>query len=258
MGKNKSSLHFPHVLRSFLATVESVRHRSCVSDTLQRCDNEPWNGAGRTLFFDSKSVQRRLLRMEKSRLLRTLDEKVQGHVRKTNTMTDKIEKTREEIFASSSFEWIKTERSGDICKFKQFKEENGIEYIIFTDNTRLKTELIGDIVLMYSEGEEPLTKDVFEHIATPATTVNRPASPTPVKAAVENPIHALLKKAKLESNDVSMPLTMNLPSVDFYHIIADNFENGDEEIVAFLRSQISEEMIVSALKRALLDKYTKQ
>lgn len=256
MGKIRSHLHFPNVFRGFLDTLESVRNRTCVSDTIQRRDNESWDELGRTLFFNPENIQKRLLRLERTKLLGRLDEEIQGHVRKTNIMTDKIEKTREEIYASSSFEWIKTERSGDVCKFKQIKEENGVEYMIFTDNTRIKVELIGDVVLMHSDGEEPLTSNAFEMAGAPTTLVQRVQQPV-AKIPIENPIHSLLKKAKLEENNVLMPITMMLPTVDFYHIVADNFENGDEEIVSFLRSQITEDMIVSALKHALLDKYTK-
>ena len=260
MEKFKSVLYFPHIFRSIIFIVESIRHRTCISDTIQRSDHESWNKLRGTFFTDIKNIQRRLYRMEKIELLRRMDEKIQENVRKYNIMKEKNEKTREEIYSSASFEWVKTDRAGDICKFKNFKIENDCEYVIFTDNTRIKTSFIGDIVLLHSNEEDILISNFLtpnvDMQKKPESTI-KPESKNveSQKQELHNPIHALLSKAKLEQREINIKIRVNLPSKQFYDVITESFENGNTEVVKFISTQISGDTILSSLEHAIKEKY---
>ena len=258
MEKSRNRVRLSHIFRNILAIVESLRNGTCLPNPAEYSDYASWARHKCSFFFDARSVQRRLSRMEKTRLLRELDAKLQETVRKFNNMSEEINMTREERYAECIFEWVKTDRSGDVCKFKEFQIENDIEYVVFADNSRVNISLIGDIVLMHDKGYEPIMgNSAFQGVNQ--NTVQPVTSVTQQPIHIENsPVILLLDKAKKTSQEILLPIEIMLPSVDMYNIVVENFENGDEEMVKFLRKEITEEKIISALLNALKDKYTKK
>jgi hypothetical protein len=199
-------------------------------------------------------------------LLGRLDEEVSADVspaHKVNDMLSKYEKdvqlpkTREEEFAESIFEWVKTEREGDVCKFKQFTVENGIEYTVFEDNTRVNTTLIGDVVLMHKHPDEVISKignpleKVQPQIASPH--VPPPLHPTAVAASVAqaasapSPILSILEKSKKKKKKIQVEVVAELPSAEVLAIIRDNFEASDDELFAYLVNKIDKKKFIAAV-----------
>jgi hypothetical protein len=94
-------------------------------------------------------------------------------------------------------------------------------------------------------------------------SVERLPMPPPAQAVIEmkqpekdNPVHALLGKAKKKKQKLMLQLELQLPSEEMYTIISDNFENGDDEIVEFIMAELSPDLIKRAINSALRDKYT--
>ena len=263
MGKNLRRIHFSSIFRYILDYLESLWNRTRVSDSTSHSVDSPRSGNQGSLPENVDCVQRGLLGMEEGKLSRGVDAEVLPDVRQTySTMTENIEipKTREEKFAEATFEWVKTERSGDLSKFKEFREENGIEYVVFQDNTRVNAALIGDVVMMHNNEFELMTyKEDFE--PAPQTQVTPVAAPYTAPPAVpstqSNPVHELLKKAKKKKQKVTLTVELNLPAEDVYRIVSENFDNGHEEVLNFILGDLTEEAIRTALTSALKDKYSK-
>jgi hypothetical protein len=212
--------------------------------------------------------------MERRTVFRALDAKIPDDVQQPYTieMISKYEenidlpKTREEEFAECTFEWVKTERLGDISKFKQFVTENDIEYAVFQDNTRVNTELIGDIVMMHkSEFDLMTVREDFEAIVPTSSPIATPIpieqplvlEPEPAPVLETNPVHELLRKAKKKKQVLTLQLELQLPSEEMYNIVSENFENGDDEVVEFIMAELSSDVIKRAINSALRDKYIK-
>jgi len=207
-----------------------------------------------------------------------LDEKVQpdfSSLDKVTNMKEKVVKTRDEVFAESTFEWVKSERSGDLSKFSSFETENGVEYVKFVDNTRVKTDLIGDVVLMHQHSSEilggelivepsPMRSTLVEHLRAEKTI---PPAPTaaPKKTAVESsdpvisdPVISILEKTKKRNEKLTLTLTVKIPSPDLYNVIKENFDNVDEILLNSVLEQIQEDTLKDALRRELQSIYTKK
>jgi hypothetical protein len=205
-----------------------------------------------------------------------MDEKISIDVQKLNNgvMTETTEqlskyekdvivpKSIDEEYAESIFEWVKTERLGDISQFKEFKEENGVKYVVFQDNTRINSTLIGDVVLKLKNENERVTMQEALKLESTIPVQQQFISPgistksEPTVVNIPNPIHHLLSQSKKKEQTVSLNLEMLLPSDEIYHIVSDNFENGAEEFVQYLLSSLSQTDIENALISALKDKYT--
>jgi hypothetical protein len=198
-------------------------------------------------------------------------------------------KTREEDFSSSVFEWVKTERQGDVCRFKEFVQENGIEFIVFTDNSRVNHALLGDVVLKHQHESQIMGRE----IGIPAKTTGNPdepyefpidsdvkapvfrevsrrieegipiagESPAPVSPAAQQPalqvsapVQAILEKAKKKKQKVTLELQVELPSADVLNIVRENFNGSDEELYNFFIQKIDKKKFVSAIIQAVSNK----
>jgi hypothetical protein len=268
-------VHLSSIFRYIMASLESFWNRSHISDTASDDTDTTRSRHKRALHSSSRSLQGRLPKLGRRRISGNLDAEIQDNVQQpyTTEMISKYEenidlpKTREEEFAECTFEWVKTERVGDISKFKTFLVENDVEYVVFQDNTRINSALLGDIVMMHKSEFDLMTvredfTEVLPKEEVPVSVESLPVPP-PAQVAVEvkqpekdNPVHALLGKAKKKKQKLMLQLELQLPSEEMYTIISDNFENGDDEIVEFIMAELSPDLIKRAINSALRDKYT--
>lgn len=168
----------------------------------------------------------------------------------------KVQKTKEEIFSESHFEWIKTERQGDISKFSYFVHENGVDYVVFQDGSRIREELVGDVVLMHQYPEEilglptaqPFESAVTQEIFSPTVYGNSSIIHKPVEI---DPVVAILEKTKKKTEKITLTLNLKIPSPDLYGVIKENFENTDEILLQSIMDQIHDNVLREALKREL-------
>jgi len=259
--------------------LESKRRRPCFSNFNFDSLRKTWSGIFRTLFPDTKSVSRGLFRLGEGELSRGLDEKVPENVQPFDTtMTEERPKTRDEVFAESHFEWVKTDRAGDICNFKEMEVENGIEYVSFTDGSRIKMEFIGDIVLMHNNPHEilgsvePVKKLSMEEslfgdlpisvsnetIETPLLHPSDEAKPTKTEITAIDPVISILEKGKKKVEKLSLSISVKIPSPDLYNVIKENFDNTDEVLLDSVMEQIQGSMLREAVKKELQALYSKK
>ncbi len=187
---------------------------------------------------------------------------------------EKIQKTREEIFAESHFEWIKTEREGDVCKFDHFLQENDIEYVVFHDGSRVRGDLVGDVVLMHSHESEILGAEVLtpiqpmndtilnhvraEHMGEIVKPVATAHAPSVVVHRPIDPVREIFDKSKKKSEKITLTLNLKILPPDLYHVIKENFENTDEILLQSAMDQIHDTILREALKKELQSIYQKR
>lgn len=243
-----------------------------------------WLRLQKSFFTNAKNVPRGLPDMERAGISRGLDEKLPETISKDdNIMAQEQQiKTREEIFSESTFEWIKTERFGDICKFKKFEEVDGREMIVFDDDTRIFSNLLGDLVLQHKFQNEVLGSDL--NLPAPNhTPVNisqippdmtpedaailgygqplptPPASNTPIqKPASDNPVISLLEKSKKKNKVLTLNLSVKIPTNELYNVIHDNFDDVDNIILDDVIAQIDTELLRAVIAKELHNIYSKK
>lgn len=185
-------------------------------------------------------------------------------------MEEKIEKTRDEVFQESHFEWVKTERQGDVCRFKEFFTLDDVEYVVFTDSTRVRLDLIGDVVLQHLYPEEILGEALnLETISAPQPPVLSPtpaqftvSTSTPIATKQElkeiDPVFAILEKTKKRTEKVSLTLTLKIPAPELYNVIKENFDNAEDVLLQNVMDQIHDNLLREALKKELQNIYQKK
>ena len=174
--------------------------------------------------------------------------------------TETKPKSKEEIFSSHKFEWVKTERSGDVCEFDHFEGE-GEEFTCFTDNTRIRTELIGDVVLMHLFSNEIIGKELLnpEKNILGVETVVHTAQIQPRKAqSSQDPVISILEKTKKRTEKMNLTLNVKIPSPEIYLVIRENFENVDDILLENVMAQIQQNSMKEAVRRELQNIYSQK
>ena len=180
-------------------------------------------------------------------------------------MSNQLELDRDEKFSRYIYEWIKTERAGEISKFQKFEIENEIEYLVFEDNSRIKTSLLGDIVLMHVNDSEILGaelsgKDLDVPLDQLMSIQNNFQKPTiePTKPTIKDPVFHILEKTKKKSERINISVNIKIPSIDVYKVIKENFDNVDDILLTSVIEQIDEKVIRDAVKKELLNIYSQK
>ena len=167
------------------------------------------------------------------------------------------QKTREELFSTTKFEWVKTERAGDVCSFSHLQEEDGIEYIVFDDNSRLKMELLGDVVLIHSNESEILGREILPIAVSHSPNVLNHVTIREVPSSMD-PVVAILEKTKKKVQAINVTLNVKIPSPELYSVVRENFDNTDEILLENVMSQIQEKILREAVKKELQNIYSKK
>jgi hypothetical protein len=167
--------------------------------------------------------------------------------------------TRSEKLAESKFEWVKTERTGEVCYFSEIISEGGDEYILFTDGSRVNSSLLGDVVLIHDKNAEILG-DLLSNppVSNPQPQNQNPAplskptpQPQPQKNVEIDPVKAILTKTKRKKQNLNLTISVNLPSKDLYLVVKENFPNMDDVLLEDVMDQIKEKALRDSLKKEL-------
>ena len=185
-------------------------------------------------------------------------------------MKEKVQRTKEEIYSESHFEWIKTERQGEVSKFKNFLFENDTEYVVFQDNSRIRIDLIGDVILMHQYPEEilgnstlpiqPVNDTILNHMKAEHKPIEPVISDTPVIHVIRelDPVKEIFEKSKKKTEKVTLTLSLKILPPDLYHVIKDNFDNVDDVLLQTAMDQIHDSLLREALKKELQSLYQKR
>ena len=257
--------------------LENTEHGSCIQDSIENNIRKP-----RFKFFTAlrnyfKGVPRGLPRVEEPKILGRLDEEISKNVSTSdsnNIIMATIQKTREEQFADAFFEWIKTEKAGDISRFAAFEFDGSTEYVLFDDGSRINIGLIGEIVLMHNHESEILGVDLSPEKIEQVNLRNHqdmmsrmigdipfdnttPVVSTQIISPID-PVVSLLEKSKKRQEKINISLSVKIPSIDLYNVIRENFDNVDEVILQSVIDQIQGKMIKDSVKRELQSIYQKK
>jgi hypothetical protein len=254
--------------------LEGKGYRSYFSNFNFDSLSKAWSKLSGAFFVDTENLQRGLHRMGETGISRGLDEEIPTYIQsldKEMTQEENIPKTREEVFAESHFEWVKTDRSGDVCNFKEFEVENGIEYVAFTDGSRIKMEFVGDIVLMHNTPHDILgTQLRVEKSIEEVLFGDQPsADPSPVENVIVtrpvetqvksiDPVISILEKGKKKLEKLNLTINVKIPSSELYNVIKENFDNTDDVLLDNVMDQIQGSMLRDAVKRELQTLYSKK
>ncbi len=181
---------------------------------------------------------------------------------------EKIQKTRQEIYSESHFQWIKTERQGDVSKFRCFLLENDIEYVVFQDDTRVRADLIGDVVLMHQypeeilplESENPIYQsgDILNHVKTEYRPFTENIVTEKSYVSQIDPVKEIFEKSKKKTEKITLTIPLKILPPDLYHVIKDNFENVDDVLLQAAMNQIHDSLLRDCLRKELQTIYQKR
>jgi len=244
--------------------MENTGHGARFSDSVPTSDSESRGKSKGSFWSRAKNLFGRLQKVGRIEVPGRVDEKVPNDVSKIHTMkTTELPKSREEILAESTFEWVKTERAGDVSKFKELKIENNVEYLVFQDNTRVNTALLGDVILQHRDPSAVLGAELRIEKPTAEVKSNpQPISRVQTAATFTNPttqssysaITAILDKAKKKKKKVQFELVMDIPSADVLSIVRDNFDASDEDLFEFFVEKIDKKKFVASIIAASINK----
>lgn len=251
--------------------LESKGNRTDLSNLRNNRLRKAWDKLLRSFRVNADKIPRGLQGMGSTRVSGGVDEKVLPNFQSPDTINMKEvtqELTREEKFAKHKFEWVKTERAGDICTFSHFVEEGGIEYACFMDNTRIRMDLIGDVVLMHAFSNEILGAELKlqasvaepQQVIEPQKVESKESSAVPSlpRVKIEDPVVSILERTKKRTEKLNLVLSVKIPAPELYAVVKENFENVEEILIENVMEQIQENVLREAIKRELQNIYAKK
>ena len=151
-----------------------------------------------------------------------------------------MEKEIAEQTKPKMYVWARTERAGDIVTV----EGTDGQFTTFTDGTKCATALIGEMLM--EARDEQNAKNIARDFKVTITEPQRDPEPV-VETKTTKPtgeVDVMLEMLKKISakNTISMPLELNVPSMEVYELFRDQMDITKEElntqILALVLSQI--------------------
>lgn len=249
-----------------MAYLESIWNRTCISNPVSDSDTATSGRSEGSFQLSTENISKRLQSVGEGIIHGGLDEKIPANVPESDKLTNmskyevEIPLTREETLAKSVFQWVKTERAGDISQFKEILLENGVEYIVFQDNTRVNSALIGDVVLQNVNSDETLLmNDAFEKISPPPVINRQAITPSPARTVNAHedkisPVTSILDKSKKKKKKIQFEFVLEIPSAEVLSIIKENFEASDDELFDYFVSKLDKKKFVASVISSSMNK----
>ena len=156
-----------------------------------------------------------------------------------------------------SYQWMKGDTIGQVNHFKELIEQNGQQYVCFTDGSRIAYNLLEEYIDRVEKGfYEAAFDKVQPQILPPNSKQTTGKSEVRTIKEVESPIASLLKKQKENWVDVDLNLTINLPKKSLWDVILSSFDNAEEEIIEYVTKDLDIEVVREALKKSIKDIYS--
>ena len=161
------------------------------------------------------------------------------------------------------FQWLKTDKAGQVTYYKDVVSVNNMVLVEFTDGSRVNYDLLGDAVMKIESDDMLLdiaTDSVNQMSQYNVPVHNAPAPTVSIGKPQQHqkqmkPIHALLEKQKSNPVPIEFSIDLNLPPVSLYNVLSQSFENADEDVVEFIVADLDIDKIKEAVKDAILNFY---
>jgi hypothetical protein len=159
-----------------------------------------------------------------------------------------------------TYQWTKGDKMGNVVKTigEKFIEDN-IEYLVFNDGSMINTSIMNEYLIeIPSESEAMLLSDIAP---APMQRVEK-KKPTPapapqvhqVQEADLSPLEKLLLDSKKTKEVFTIDLEIDLPSIELMKVLADSYNDGEEQILKFLASSIKFEDIKEKIAGQIAEK----
>lgn len=157
---------------------------------------------------------------------------------------------------NKTFQWLKGERAGEFVKWDgEIQSDGDMNFLVFNDGTRGNEGLIGDYFIEVASEQEgfidaEMMKPQSSYQPLPQQhnpPLQRVPAPAPIEApfepksrAPENPITRLLLDSKKVNTKIKLDIEVDIPAAELMKVLADSYENGEEHVLEFLATTISD------------------
>ena len=154
-------------------------------------------------------------------------------------------------------EWVGEEAG----KISEDVDENGMKHIIPSVTEIMSGGTKGParrkIVRLIPPRTSAPRSSNFGVISNAPQPFTPPSPIQPIVSAVDtnDPIYILMSKSKKINSDISMSISISLPSKNLYNIAKESYENGDVKFVSYIINDIAVDKIKDALKTAITEMY---
>lgn len=173
------------------------------------------------------------------------------------TKTNQMQKT---------YQWIKGERAGSFVKWDgDITDDGGINFLSFTDGSRVNEELMNEYIIEVPSEEEPFYDVEFAtpqpnhvpHVVVKQSQQEKPKESTTVSTG-NSLIANLLNDSKKTKTTVNIGIVTDIPSVDLMKVLADSYDNGESQVLEYLaihldiediRKQIAKQIWLQAFSK---------
>ena len=166
----------------------------------------------------------------------------------------------ETVAQVSYFQWTRGENLGNIEEWDGSTDIiDGSVFYIFRSGKMGNTELEGEFFMKITSPNEPLIDpDGMEGTLTqkqpprPIVKQIRDNAVVPKQAKVDaNPVASLLDKSIKTDTNQNLRLSIPLPPKDLIKVVANSFDDGEDNVLNYLIDQISIEDIKKQIKEQL-------
>ena len=142
------------------------------------------------------------------------------------------------------YQWIRGENAGNVETWDGTTDSDGdITFLVFKGGGQINVELVPEFLVELSDPNDLMVDPNFLDIpqATKQKKAEKPKiespKPTPKKDE-SNPVFALLDKSIKSESVQTLKVSLNLPPKDLIKVVASSFEDGQENVLDYLVSQI--------------------
>lgn len=174
--------------------------------------------------------------------------------RKRKKTKMEVEAIENRLANFKSFQWVKSENAGNVCRFAGVEEDDGAQYVRFDDGSRVNYELLDEYVKCLDIEIEEIRADPTNGYRAQVGT----AKLGPVAVVQQSPVRALLDKQKANPTEVQISLSLNIPTAQLYGVIRESFDGAEEDIINYIVESIDINLVREAVKKTLTEHYGQQ